>query len=119
VPYVHNMPQVDSIFLICDNKKQHEQWTKEWSKIKGLFTDIASVYQSLKQTAQQCEHNAIPISFMATDGDTSTKKLDQLNPTFMYTQILKEIILTIQFDQHHIDQFIHHCRKQFSTMNMK
>jgi tetratricopeptide (TPR) repeat protein len=39
----------------------------------------------------------------------------------MYTQILKEILLTIDFQQQHIDEFLHYCREQFfdSTTEMK
>ena len=65
VPRVHNMSQVDSIFIFCGNKKHHEQWTKEWSKIKGVFTEITPICEALKQASQQCEQNAISISFVA------------------------------------------------------
>jgi hypothetical protein len=71
VPRVHNMSQVDSIFIFCDNKKRHEQWAKEWSKIKGVFNKISPICEALKQAAQQCEQNAISISFMGTSGDLS------------------------------------------------
>jgi tetratricopeptide (TPR) repeat protein len=110
VPRVHDMSQVDSIFIFCGNKKRHEQWAKEWPKIKGVFTDIKPICEALKQAAQQCEQNAISISFMATGGSNTTKKLDQLDPSFMYTQIMKEILLTITFEQKHITEFIDHCR---------
>ncbi|CAF4045318.1 unnamed protein product, partial [Adineta steineri] len=40
---VHIMSQIDSIFIFCDNQNYHEQWDKEWSKIKGVFTDIKSI----------------------------------------------------------------------------
>jgi tetratricopeptide (TPR) repeat protein len=83
---------------------------KEWPKIKGVFTDIAPICEALKQAAQQCEQNAISISFMATGGDNTKKKLDQLDPSFMYTQIIKEILLTISFVQKHITEFIDYCR---------
>ena len=52
VPVVHNMSQVDSIFIFCSNKQYHEQWTKEWSKIKGVFTKITPICEALKQAAQ-------------------------------------------------------------------
>ncbi len=114
VPHVHKMSQVDSIFIFCSNKKYHEQWAKDWAKIKGVFTEINPICEALKVAAQQCEHNATPISFMATDGDdTNPKKLDQLDCSFMYTQILKDILLTIKFEQNHIQEFIEHCREQF------
>jgi hypothetical protein len=105
---------VDSIFIFCGNTKRHEQWAKDWPKIKGVFTEITPICEALKKVAQQCEHNAIPISFMATSGDASKKNLDQLDCTFMYTQILKEILLTIQFEEQHIKEFTAHCREQFA-----
>ncbi|CAF1100498.1 unnamed protein product [Adineta steineri] len=108
VSRVHNMSQVDSIFIFCGNRKHHEQWTKGWPKIKGVFTDITPICEALKGAAHQCEQNAIPMSFMGTN-----KKLDQLDPSFMYTQIIKEIILTIQFEQNHIQDYIDYCRDVF------
>ncbi|CAF1367202.1 unnamed protein product [Adineta steineri] len=106
--HVHDMSQVGTIFIYCNNQECHKQWTKEWHKIKGVFTDITSICDALKQTAHQCEQDAISISFVA-----SNKKLDQLDPSFMYTQILKEILLTINFQDEHIKEFITYCREAF------
>jgi tetratricopeptide (TPR) repeat protein len=113
VPRVHNMPQVDSIFIFCGNKKRHEAWTKEWSKIKGVFTEIKPICEALKHASQQYEHNAISISFVATSGDASSKNLDRLDPMFMYTKIMKEILLSIKFNQEHFKQFVDYCREVF------
>ncbi|CAF1307243.1 unnamed protein product [Adineta steineri] len=109
VPFVHSMSQIDSMFIVCDNQKQHEQWAKDWPKIKGVFTNITSICEALKEAAYQFEQNAIPMSFVG-----SNKKLDQLDPSFMYTQIIKEIILTIKFEQNHIQAYIGYCRDAFA-----
>ncbi|CAF1445550.1 unnamed protein product, partial [Adineta steineri] len=106
--HLHDMSQVDTIFIFCNNQECHQQWATEWPKIKGVFTDITSICEAFKQTAHQCEQNAISISFVA-----SNKKLDQLDPSFMYTQILKEILLTVDFDDKHIKEFITYCREAF------
>ncbi|CAF1187758.1 unnamed protein product [Adineta steineri] len=108
VPSIHNIPQVDSIFVFCGNRKHHEQWAKEWPKIKGVFTDITPICEALKETAHQCEQNAIPMSFVGAN-----EKLDQLDPSFIYTQILKEILLTIKFEQKHIQDYLNYCRDAF------
>ncbi|CAF1321726.1 unnamed protein product [Adineta steineri] len=108
VSHVHDMSQVDTILIFCNNQEWHKQWAKEWPKIKGIFTDITSLCEALKQTAYQCEQNAISISFVAAN-----KKLDQLDPSFMYTQILKEILLTINFEDKHIKEFTTFCREAF------
>ncbi|CAF1063484.1 unnamed protein product, partial [Adineta steineri] len=109
VSRVHNMSQVDTIFIFCNNKEWHKEWTKEWLKIKGIFTDITSICETLKHAAHKGDENAIPISFMA-----SNKKLDQLDPSFMYTQILKEILLTIDFEEKHFKEFIAYCRDKYN-----
>ncbi|CAF0721296.1 unnamed protein product [Adineta steineri] len=108
VPHVHDMIQVDTIFIFCNNQECDKSWTREWPKIKGLFTDVTSICKALKQATHQCEQNSISISFVAPD-----KKLDQLDPSFMYTQILKEILLTIDFEANHIKEFITYCREAF------
>ena len=113
VPRVHKMIQVDSIFIFCGNKKYHEQWAKEWAKVKGVFIEIRPICQALKQASQQCEQNDISISFVATNGDGVIKNLDRLDPMFMYTQLMKEILLTIKFEPQHFKEFINYCRDLF------
>ncbi|CAF0901422.1 unnamed protein product [Adineta steineri] len=110
IPRIHEMPQVDSIFIFCGDRERHQQWAKDWCKVKAVFKDIGSICQALKQIAQQLEQNAIPISFVA-----SGKRVDQLEPSFMYTQILKELLLTIHFNESHRHDFISYCHSIFSN----
>jgi tetratricopeptide (TPR) repeat protein len=110
VPLIHDVAQLHTIFILCENKTEHEQWTKKWTKIKGVFTEIALICEALKNAAQQCEQNAISMSFVATSDDNSKKNLDQLDPLFMYSQILKEILLKINFEEKHIAEYIEYCR---------
>lgn len=113
VPSIHNLSQVDSIFIFCGNIQRHEGWIKDWSKIKGIFIEINPICEALKQAAQQCEQNAISISIMNTGDDLMKSDIDQLDPSFMYTQIMKEILLTITFEQQHMNEFIEYCQEVF------
>ena len=117
VPRLHSMTQVSTIFIFCRNKEKHEQWAKEWSKINGVFTKIAPICEELKNVSEQCEQDAIPISFMATNSDISQKKLDQFEPLFMYSQILKEILLSITFGEEHFRQYIQYYHKALADNN--
>jgi hypothetical protein len=38
VPDIHDMPKLDAIYIFCGNKKHHQEWTKNWAKIKGVHT---------------------------------------------------------------------------------
>ncbi len=113
VPLVHDKPQMSRIYIFCDNKDQHEKWTKQWPKIKGVFSDITPIYEALKQAVWECDQNSVSISFVTTNDDTSNKNLDQLDRSF-YTQTLKEILLTIDFEQGHISEFLTYSREQFA-----
>jgi hypothetical protein len=109
------MSQVDSIFVFCGNRQRHE----EWPKIKGVFTEISPISKALKYAAQQCEHNAIGMSFMPTSTGCSTTASDQLDCSFMYTQIMKEILLEIKFQKQHIQEYIEYCREAFADIDVE
>jgi tetratricopeptide (TPR) repeat protein len=114
VPMVHDKPQVSNIYIFCGNKGHHEKWAKEWPKVAGVYTDITPICEALKQATQDCDHNSISITFAKkTEGATGPNH-DTLDSSFMYTQILKEILLTIDFDQGHFKEFLTYCREQFA-----
>ncbi len=37
VPLIHDIPQLDAIYIFCGNESPHEQWMKEYTKIKGVY----------------------------------------------------------------------------------
>jgi len=113
VSKIHDLCQVDSIYIFCMNKTEHEQWANEWSKIKGVFTDILSICEALQQAARQCEQDAISISCVPTNGNLQNQTFDQHNQSFMYTQVLKEILLTISSKQTDFKEFIEYCQQLF------
>jgi tetratricopeptide (TPR) repeat protein len=113
VPLVHNKPQVSAIFVFCGNKTWHETWTKQWPKVKGVFTEIAPICEALKQAAQDCDRNSISISFFTTHDGISKENADRRSQSFIHAQILKEVLLTIDFGQEHINKFFLYCREQF------
>jgi hypothetical protein len=102
IPIAHDIPQVVSIYIICSNNARYEQWVKQWPKIKGVFADITPICEALKQATQDC----VSISFVKTT--------DGMDSSFMYTQILKEILLTIDFESVHFKEFIMYCREQLA-----
>ncbi|CAF3134546.1 unnamed protein product [Rotaria sp. Silwood2] len=91
VPLIHNMVQLYSIYVFCRKEEQYEAWTKDWSKVKGMFTEITPISDSVQQWARQCDEDSTVISAVSS--------LNQIEPSFMYTQLFKEIIIEIDFDE--------------------
>ncbi|CAF4564104.1 unnamed protein product, partial [Rotaria sp. Silwood2] len=113
VPLIHDTPQLDSIYLFSQNKTINEQWTKEWYKIKGIFFEFSPIIDSIKLIILKNNRNSIGISFISVD-DASDPNLDQLDQSFMYTQLLKDILLDSEYDEGWIENFATYCRNNNS-----
>ncbi|CAF3392105.1 unnamed protein product [Rotaria socialis] len=98
---IHSIPKVDAIYIFCGNKARHEPWAKDWPKIRGVFTSIKPICESLKKVAHECDHDSIPMSFIPKQkvaegaAGPNQKNLNQLPPIYMYSVIFKDIILEI------------------------
>ncbi len=113
ISIVQDISQVNCIYIFSKNNVQHEKWVKEWPKVSGVYTDITQICETLKKDTRQCDRNSISISFVRKTDGTVNQNLDTLDSSFMYTQILKEILLTIDFEQIHFNEFITYCREEF------
>ncbi|CAF1383112.1 unnamed protein product, partial [Rotaria magnacalcarata] len=116
---IHGMPKVDGIYIFCGNKARHDPWAKDWPKIRGVFTSIKPICESLKKVARECDHDSISMSFVPkrtmTEGVTESnqKNLDQIPPSYMYSVIFKDIILEINDDDaKSIKALENYCKKQ-------
>ncbi|CAF1371980.1 unnamed protein product [Rotaria sordida] len=86
VPLTHDKSQIYAIYIFCFDKSKYEQWvTEKWPKIRGVFTDIDSISDSLRQAVRDCDDDDIKIT-------------GQIEPSFMYSMLFKEIVLEIHFD---------------------
>jgi hypothetical protein len=114
ISIVQNIFQVNCVYIFSTNNVQYEKWAKEWPKVAGVYTDITPICEALRQARRDCDFNTVSISFAKKmDGATGPNR-DTLDSSFMYTQILKEILLTIDFNEEHIKEFLTYCREQLA-----
>jgi tetratricopeptide (TPR) repeat protein len=119
VPQIHGMHIVDAIYIFCSDKTMDEEWTKQWSKIQGVFISTQAICESLKTACRQVDHDAIPMCFVQkqtlTTIRTSTqeKNFNQLPPSYMYSCIFKDIVLEIdEDDTKAIKNLLAYCQSQ-------
>ncbi|CAF1311828.1 unnamed protein product [Adineta steineri] len=111
LPLMNDIPQLHSVYIFSNIKSQHEEWTTKWQKVSGVHTNTEDLCQALKIDIKKCNQDSIAMSFLTVNEMTSTDNSNQLEPTFMYTQIFKEIILDMEHDKQAIKQFITYCRQ--------
>ncbi|CAF5046180.1 unnamed protein product, partial [Rotaria sp. Silwood1] len=101
IPDIQAWSQLDSVYVLCDDKSVHEQWVKTISKIKGVYTNIEDICKVLQSDCANCDRAMIPLSFKDID------------PLFMYTQLLKEILLEMKEDDaKSFKELIEFCGRQ-------
>jgi tetratricopeptide (TPR) repeat protein len=110
VPLIHDTPQLNSIYVFYTHNTKHEQWISAWNKIEGVFSDILSICNQLQRTIKHYERDVIPtiISFAPSAVD-----LNELNQSFMYSQLLTEILHEMNYEKAAKREFIELCRKQY------
>jgi hypothetical protein len=86
---IHNMSQIIRIYILDENQSWHKDRSEKWLKISGVYKDIDSIIKTLQLSIYECEENVTSISFIPTISENSHQKLDQLDCSFMYTQIIK------------------------------
>ncbi|CAF1250778.1 unnamed protein product [Adineta steineri] len=67
---VHEIPQVECVYILNENNAQCEQWLNQWQKIKGIYSDIKSIGEALEKTSKIDNQNMIPISFIDDSKDS-------------------------------------------------
>ncbi|CAF3662699.1 unnamed protein product [Adineta steineri] len=109
------MSQLDAIYIFCKNKSRHQEWAQNWTKIKGIYTTNKEICQALQLAVKQCDQDSIVISFLMINEITSTDNLNQLESTFMYTQLFKEILLDTEYDHKAMKNLAACCREVFTN----
>ncbi|CAF1435087.1 unnamed protein product [Adineta steineri] len=111
MPLINDIPQLHGIYIFDDNKILPEELIKNWQKIKSVHTNFDDLYQGLQLGIKQYHQDSIAISFITANDIKSADNLNQLEPTFMYTQLFKEILLNMKYNNQTIKDFITYCRQ--------
>ena len=116
VPRIHKMTQVDAIYIFCGDKSRHEEWVKEWPKIKGVHTHIKPICEDLQLAVKQCNQNCTALSLAATSADGGSEiNFNQLEPSFMYTKLFKKTLLDMEHDwKKAVPDLVKYCQKVYA-----
>ncbi|CAF1467839.1 unnamed protein product [Adineta ricciae] len=113
VPVIHDISLIDSIYIFCDGETLHNGWSDSWKKIKGFYTQMTFICEAIQLSDKLSNQNDIPISIINFERDHYNYDLDQLEPSFMYTRLLKEILLETDHDEQAINDLVQLWRKQY------
>jgi tetratricopeptide (TPR) repeat protein len=112
IPRIHDIGHLNYIYILCNDSSQYESCSRSWFKIKDVCTHVTPICSALKQIIKQFDQNFISMSFISNDNNPSNQNLEKLDPPYMYTQLFKEILLDIDYDQKAIEEFAAFLRRE-------
>ena len=102
--------QLNSIYVLCNQKSIYDEIIKTYHKGRGIFTEIKFLCSQLRQDIHQLNNNLIPTSIIPASW---TNNPNEIEPTFMCCQLLKENLLTIEYDiQSSCHELVEFCRSR-------
>jgi hypothetical protein len=103
--------QVDSVYIYCRLRSTNDQSIELWTKVKGLYTSTEAICEALKQDIRLCNRNLMSINVVS---QILTTHINELDPSLMYSQLLKEILLDIPHNDNEKKILVDFCSKQYA-----
>ncbi|CAF4620048.1 unnamed protein product, partial [Rotaria sp. Silwood2] len=115
VPTIFQSQCVISIYIFCNNKVKHEQWTNNYPKVHGVFNNKDLLLAKLFEDVQSYSNDLVPISFLSPDAyQKSIRNLSKENASFMWHQLLVKTLIGIsQTDDTAKKELLYMCRLQY------
>jgi tetratricopeptide (TPR) repeat protein len=105
------MTQLASIYVLCGDRSKHQRWASNYKKVRGVFIEIVALCDQLKIDVRLSENALTSMSIVSSP---STTDLNQLDSSFMYSQLLKEILLEHEPDPEEKKQLVDFCRLHYA-----
>ena len=107
---VDRVSQVTAIFILDEKSVANDSWRAKWRKIAGIHTNIDQLCQSLKSFAKRSDEDYHEFVIVSSD-ELSRLDLNEMDPSFMYTQLAKEIILEMAYEHDSPQKLVAYCRE--------
>jgi tetratricopeptide (TPR) repeat protein len=113
---IQDIPQLESIYVFCDDQSDHKSWTQQCNKVKGAFTQIKYICDSLNTEIRRYDNYLTSFSSLSST-DAPIRGLNELDQSFMYSQLLKEILLEIKHDDRkkEMEELVAILRDQYAS----
>jgi tetratricopeptide (TPR) repeat protein len=100
ISLIYQLPQIDSLYTFHScSATQPELSTDDCSKFKGIYTDIDRLCEEIQANMRRTTYSLIGFQMMnvnSTNKDVENGTANKQDASFMYAQLLKEILLLPQ-----------------------
>ncbi|CAF3912977.1 unnamed protein product, partial [Adineta steineri] len=115
VPNIHQLRQVISIYVCCKDKKNNEQWTYKFTKIKSVVVDLDELVSQITahHKIQKKVEEPLPINFFTTNVGAG-KSTTEVNGEFVFSQILVDCLLQLKSTDTDKNELMNCCQNEYN-----
>ncbi|CAF1478908.1 unnamed protein product [Adineta steineri] len=114
VPYIHQLRQLISIYVYCMDKKNNEQWTYNFTKIKSVVVDLNGLVTQITTDHKIQKKVEEPLSInIFTTNIGAGKSTTGVNGQFVFSQILVDCLLQLKSSEIDKIELINLCQNEY------
>ena len=113
LPEIHDRTQLHEIYLFCYDTVKHEQWSKSYSKIRGVFNDENSLIMCLEKDVKMYSNSLLPIN-IAQSNERSLQDIDDEQVAFIWFQLMVEVLSRLSQNGSAKKEMIDECRRHYA-----
>ncbi|CAF1412457.1 unnamed protein product, partial [Rotaria sordida] len=101
VPRIHDFEQINCIYVYCLDKAHHEQWSKDYSKVKSVIIKRNQLVEEITedQKIRNKTEDSLPMSILnrtAVAKETTTKDIAKEMGSILWFQLLIDVLLRME-----------------------
>jgi len=108
---IHDLPQVDSIFIFCINSDKYQTILEHYRKIVNIFTDENQLVDAIRREFNDLRKQIS--TFSLYEKQKTTRDLSKESASFLWFQLLKDVLLRMPRTQQAKQEMINQCRQYY------
>ena len=115
VSVIHNLPQIQIIYVYCRTRTIAEEWSKPYPKVSNIFTDKQVLLRQIRDDVGAFDtDNDLPMSvFHLEEQQNSLQKLTEQSAKFMWYQAVLTVLPFMAKYCNSKDEMIAECRASY------
>ncbi|CAF0946743.1 unnamed protein product [Didymodactylos carnosus] len=113
VPILHDKNQIIFIYIFCADKAKHQMWADAYKKVQGVFDNVDELIIKFQKDAHFLLNQIASISIFDPK-ERSLQYLTKEQATFIWFQLLIEILLRLPKSDIAKTDMIEECRRNYA-----
>ncbi|CAF2761342.1 unnamed protein product [Rotaria sp. Silwood2] len=116
IPRIHQLPQIVSIYIYCMNKKIHEEWSKEYKKVKNVTSRTEELIKLIRLEHEKYSDNKVKELLSISCFKNNNEQEDIINGfngDFIYKKCLIDFLLKFKAKDNITDDFLYLCQEEY------